>query len=235
MINFEVLKEVGVFVFIDDGVGIQIVGMMYEVMKWVVVIDKVIVVYCEDNFLIYGGSVYEGIFFKVNGFNGIFFVCEFVYIVCDVLLVEVVNCYYYVCYISMKEFVRVVCDVKKVGIWVIVEVLFYYLLFCDEDILGLDINYKMNFLFCGVEDRVVLIEGFLDGMIDFIVIDYVLYIEEEKNIEMRLVLFGIVGLEIVFLFLYIYFVKNGSWLLKQLIDYMIIKLCEVFGFLYGIL
>lgn len=153
---------------------------MLVVMKCVVKLDMVVVVYCEENMFINKGCVYEGKFFEKYGLNGILLVCEFVYIVRDILFVEVVDCYYYVCYVSMKGFVCVICDVKCVGIKVIVEVILYYLVLCEDDILLVDFNFKMNLLFCGKEDYVVLIEGLLDGMIDMIVIDYVLYIVEEK-------------------------------------------------------
>lgn len=68
------------------------------------------------------------------------------------MFVEVVNCYYYVCYVSIKEFIWVIWDVKKVGICVIVEVMFYYLLLNEEDIFEFDLNFKMNLLFWGKDD-----------------------------------------------------------------------------------
>lgn len=52
--------------------------MMLEVMKKVVLLNKVIVVYCEDNDLINKGCVYDGKFVKEYGLNGIFFICEVV-------------------------------------------------------------------------------------------------------------------------------------------------------------
>lgn len=47
-------------------------------MKWVVVLDMVIVVYCEDNLFIYGGVVYDGIFVEKEGLKGILNIVEFV-------------------------------------------------------------------------------------------------------------------------------------------------------------
>ncbi|MGG1228962.1 dihydroorotase [Bacillus halotolerans] len=235
MTNFEALKEAGAFAFTDDGVGIQTAGMMYEAMKRAAAIDKAIVAHCEDNSLIYGGSVHEGTFSKANGLNGIPSVCESVHIARDVLLAEAANCHYHVCHISTKESVRVVRDAKKAGIRVTAEVSPHHLLLCDEDIPGLDTNYKMNPPLRGAEDREALIEGLLDGTIDFIATDHAPHTEEEKNTEMKLAPFGIVGLETAFPLLYTHFVKNGSWTLKQLIDYMTIKPCEAFGLPYGTL
>lgn len=233
MTDFAALKEAGAFAFTDDGVGIQTAGMMYEAMKKAASLDQAIVAHCEDNSLIYGGCVHEGDFSKANGLNGIPSICESVHIARDVLLAEAANCHYHVCHISTKESVRVVRDAKKAGIRVTAEVSPHHLLLCDADIPGLDTNYKMNPPLRGAEDREALIEGLLDGTIDFIATDHAPHTEEEKNETMQRAPFGIVGLETAFPLLYTSFVKTGEWTLKELVDYMTIKPAEAFALPYG--
>ncbi|MEK5455029.1 dihydroorotase [Bacillus sp. FSL R5-0586] len=233
MTDFAALKEAGAFAFTDDGVGIQTAGMMYKAMKKAASLDQAIVAHCEDNSLIYGGCVHEGDFSKANGLNGIPSICESVHIARDVLLAEAANCHYHVCHISTKESVRVVRDAKKAGIRVTAEVSPHHLLLCDEDIPGLDTNYKMNPPLRGAEDREALIEGLLDGTIDFIATDHAPHTEEEKNETMQRAPFGIVGLETAFPLLYTRFVKTGEWTLKELVDYMTIKPAEAFALPYG--
>ncbi|MBX7000030.1 dihydroorotase [Bacillus aerophilus] len=233
MTDFAALKEAGAFAFTDDGVGIQTAGMMYEAMKKAASLDQAIVAHCEDNSLIYGGCVHEGDFSKANGLNGIPSICESVHIARDVLLAEAANCHYHVCHISTKESVRVVRDAKKAGIRVTAEVSPHHLLLCDEDIPGLDTNYKMNPPLRGAEDREALIEGLLDGTIDFIATDHAPHTEEEKNETMQRAPFGIVGLETAFPLLHTRFVKTGEWTLKELVDYMTIKPAEAFALPYG--
>ncbi|MBU4618929.1 dihydroorotase [Bacillus sp. GG161] len=233
MTDFAALKEAGAFAFTDDGVGIQTAGMMYEAMKKATSLDQAIVAHCEDNSLIYGGCVHEGDFSKANGLNGIPSICESVHIARDVLLAEAANCHYHVCHISTKESVRVVRDAKKAGIRVTAEVSPHHLLLCDTDIPGLDTNYKMNPPLRGAEDREALIEGLLDGTIDFIATDHAPHTEEEKNETMQRAPFGIVGLETAFPLLYTRFVKTGEWTLKELVDYMTIKPAEAFALPYG--
>ncbi|MCY8347358.1 dihydroorotase [Bacillus haynesii] len=233
MTDFEGLKDAGAFAFTDDGVGIQTAGMMYEAMKKAASIDKAIVAHCEDNSLIYGGSVHDGEFAKANGLNGIPSVCEAVHIARDVLLAEAAGCHYHVCHISTKESVRVVRDAKKAGIRVTAEVTPHHLLLSDSDIPGLDTNYKMNPPLRSPEDREALLEGLRDGTIDFIATDHAPHTEEEKQQTMSLAPFGIVGLETAFPLLYTHFVKTGKWTLKQLHDYMTVKPCEAFGLPYG--
>ena len=231
--DFAALKEAGAFAFSDDGVGVQTAGMMLQAMKKAKELDMAIVAHCEDNSLINKGAVHEGEFSRKHGINGIPSVCESVQIARDILLAEAAGCHYHVCHISTKESVRVVRDAKRAGINVTAEVTPHHLLLCDEDIPGLDTNYKMNPPLRGREDRDALIEGLLDGTIDLIATDHAPHTEEEKAWPMTEAPFGIVGLETAFPLLYTHFVKSGKLTLKQLIDYLTTKPCETFGLPYG--
>lgn len=231
--DFAALKEAGAFAFSDDGVGVQTAGMMLQAMKKAKELDMAIVAHCEDNSLINKGAVHEGEFSRKHGINGIPSVCESVQIARDILLAEAAGCHYHVCHISTKASVRVVRDAKRAGINVTAEVTPHHLLLCDEDIPGLDTNYKMNPPLRGREDRDALIEGLLDGTIDFIATDHAPHTEEEKAWPMTEAPFGIVGLETAFPLLYTHFVKSGKLTLKQLIDYLTTKPCETFGLPYG--
>ncbi|WP_400247095.1 dihydroorotase [Niallia sp. JL1B1071] len=233
--DFKALKELGAFAFTDDGVGIQEAGQMLEAMKQAAALDMAIVAHCEDNSLINKGCVHDGEFSKVNGVNGIPSVCESVQIARDVLLAEATGCHYHVCHISTKESVRVVRDAKKAGIPVTAEVSPHHLLLADTDIPSLDTNYKMNPPLRGTEDRKSLIEGLLDGTIDFIATDHAPHTAEDKAQSMQLAPFGIVGLETAFPLLYTNFVKTGVMTLQQLIDYLTVKPAQSFKLDAGIL
>ncbi len=227
--NFAELKEAGAFAFTDDGVGVQSAGMMLEAMKTAAKLNMAIVAHCEDNTLINGGCVHEGSFSRKYGLKGIPSVCESVHIARDVLLAEAAGCHYHVCHISTEGSVRAVRDAKKAGIKVTAEVTPHHLLLTDEDIPGPDPNYKMNPPLRGEKDRQALIEGLLDGTIDFIATDHAPHTEEEKAKGMELAPFGIVGLETAFPLLYTHFVEKGILTLKQLVDFLTVKPAETFG------
>lgn len=233
--NFNELKEAGAFAFTDDGVGVQSAAMMLSAMKKAAEINMPIVAHCEENTLINKGAVHEGVFSEKNGLNGIPSVCEAVHIARDVLLAEAAGCHYHVCHISTKESVRVVRDAKKAGIRVTAEVTPHHLLLCDEDIPGRDTNYKMNPPLRGKQDQLALIEGLLDGTIDFIATDHAPHTSEEKAEGMTLAPFGIVGLETAFPLMYTHFVETGKLSLKSLIEFMTEKPAEAFGLPYGTL
>lgn len=231
--NFAELKEAGAFAFTDDGVGVQDASMMLRAMKEAAKINKAIVAHCEEETLINKGSVHEGQFSNKHILNGIPSVCEAVHIARDVLLAEAAGAHYHVCHISTKESVRVVRDAKRAGIRVTAEVTPHHLLLSDRDIPGLDPNYKMNPPLRGQEDRQALIEGLLDGTIDFIATDHAPHTAKEKSESMALAPFGIVGLETAFPLLYTHFVETGIMSLKDLIANLTINPCKAFNLPYG--
>ncbi|MCG3090168.1 dihydroorotase [Sporosarcina cyprini] len=227
------LKEEGAFAFTDDGVGVQQAGMMYEAMQDAAKLDMAIVAHCEDNTLIYGGSMHEGKRNKELGLTGIPSIAESVHIARDILLAEAAGAHYHVCHVSTKESVRVIRDAKKAGVRVTAEVTPHHLLLCEDDIPGDDADWKMNPPLRSSEDRDALIEGLLDGTIDFIATDHAPHTAEEKAAGFAKAPFGITGFETAFPLLYTHFVKKGEWTLKQLVDWMTVKPARVFGLPYG--
>jgi len=231
--NMAELQKAGAFAFTDDGVGVQSAAMMLNAMKEAAKINAAIVAHCEENTLINKGSVHEGKFSKEHGINGIPSVCESVHIARDVLLAEAAGCHYHVCHISTEGSVRVVRDAKRAGINVTAEVTPHHLLLCEEDIPSLDTNYKMNPPLRGKKDRAALIEGLLDGTIDFIATDHAPHTASEKAEGMELAPFGIVGLETAFPLLYTYFVEKGIISLEELLQFLTNKPCESFNLPFG--
>jgi len=231
--DFAELKKAGAFAFTDDGVGVQSAEMMLLAMQKAAEVNMAIVAHCEENTLINKGSVHEGSFAKSHGLNGIPSVCESVQIARDVLLAEAAGVHYHVCHISTKESVRVVRDAKRAGIHVTAEVTPHHLLLSQDDIPGLDANYKMNPPLRDAADREALIEGLLDGTIDFIATDHAPHTAEEKSEGMILAPFGIVGLETAFPLLYTHFVLKKIITLKQLLGFLTKKPAEAFQLPYG--
>ncbi|MEC1520922.1 dihydroorotase [Neobacillus niacini] len=228
--DFEGLKNAGAFAFTDDGVGVQSADMMLKAMQKAAEVNMAIVAHCEEDTLINKGCVHEGSFSKRNGLNGIPSICESVQIARDVLLAEAAGCHYHVCHVSTKESVRVIRDAKRAGIKVTAEVTPHHLLLTQDDIPdNLDPNFKMNPPLRDKADREALIEGLLDGTIDFIATDHAPHTSEEKNEGIELAPFGIVGLETAFPLLYTHFVLKNIISLEQLIGFMTKKPAETFS------
>lgn len=233
--NITELSKLGVFAFTDDGVGIQTAGQMLEAMREASENNMPIVAHCEDNSLLYGGVVHEGNVSKRLNLPGILSASESIHIARDVLLAEEANCHYHVCHVSTKESVRVIRDAKRAGIKVTAEVTPHHLLLTEDDITEADPNFKMNPPLRGKEDREALIEGLLDGTIDFVATDHAPHAEDEKAEGMLKAPFGVVGLETAFPLLYTHFVQTKKMTLEQLVNAFTKKPAEVFNMPYGTL
>lgn len=233
--DFSALKEAGAFAFTDDGVGVQSAAMMFKAMQQASKLDAAIVAHCEENTLINKGCVHEGKFSEQHGLNGIPSVCESVHIARDILLAEAADCHYHVCHISTEASVRIVRDAKRAGLRVTAEVTPHHLLLCEEDIPGLDTNYKMNPPLRGKKDQEALIAGLLDGTIDFIATDHAPHTAEEKAESIELAPFGIVGLETAFPLLYTHLVEKGIISLEQLLSFLTKKPSAAFKLPYGVI
>ncbi|MEK4301915.1 dihydroorotase [Oceanobacillus sp. FSL W8-0428] len=231
--NIKELFEHGAFAFTDDGVGIQTANQMFQAMKDAAACGAAIVAHCEDNSLVYGGVTHDGEVSKRLNLPGIPSLSESVQIARDVLLAEAADCHYHVCHVSTKESVRVIRDAKKAGIKVTAEVSPHHLILNETDILENDANFKMNPPLRGRDDQAALIEGLLDGTLDFIATDHAPHGEEEKANGFLEAPFGIVGLETAFPLLYTHLVQKNVLNLHELIDRMTKKPADVFGLPYG--
>ncbi|CAG7621198.1 dihydroorotase [Paenibacillus allorhizosphaerae] len=231
--DFDALKAAGVIGYTDDGVGVQSAQMMKDAMAKAASIGMPIIAHCEDNTLVEGAAVSEGEFARRNGLKGIPNESEAIHVGRDILLAEATGVHYHVCHVSTEQSVRLIRHAKQFGIKVTAEVCPHHLLLSDEDIPGMDANWKMNPPLRTPRDVQACIEGLLDGTIDIVVTDHAPHSEEEKARGMALAPFGIVGFETAFPLLYTKFVATGQWTLQFLVDKMTKLPAEVFGLPWG--
>ncbi len=228
LVDFKELKDAGAFAFTNDGVGVQTAATMYEAMLQAKQVNKPIVAHTEDDSLVYNGVMHQGKKSEVLNLPGILSVAESTQIARDVLLAEATGVHYHICHVSCKESVRVIRDAKAAGIHVTAEVTPHHLLLTDQDIPKDHGHWKMNPPLRAEEDRQALIEGLLDGTIDFIATDHAPHTKQEKNTGFLNAPFGIIGLETAFPLMYTYFVKENIMTLEQLIQFMSIKPAQIF-------
>ncbi|MEV2514458.1 dihydroorotase [Paenibacillus larvae] len=231
--EFEDLKKAGVIGFTDDGVGIQSAQMMKDAMNLAKSLDMPVIAHCEDDTLVVGAPVTEGSFAKKHGLKGIPNESEAIHVGRDILLAEATGVHYHVCHVSTEQSVRLIRQAKQLGIHVTAEVCPHHLILSEEDIPGLDANWKMNPPLRSPRDVEALLEAVEDGTIDIIVTDHAPHSQEEKAKGMQHAPFGIVGLETAFPLMYTRFVETGRWSLSFLLDKMTAKPAEVFGLKSG--
>ena len=206
-----------VVAFSDDGRGVQSREMMKEAMLRAKALGKIIVAHCEDNSLLRGGYIHDGVYAKTHGHRGICSESEYLPIARDLELVRETGCAYHVCHVSAKESLELIRKAKAEGLNVTCETAPHYLVLCDED-LQEDGRFKMNPPIRGKEDRDALIAGILDGTVDMIATDHAPHSAEEKGKGLEKSLMGVVGLETAFPVLYTHLVKKGILTAEKLVD-----------------
>ena len=231
--DFAALKEAGAIGFTDDGVGVQNAQVMKDAMTLAKELDMPVIAHCEDDSLVKGRAVTEGEFARKHGLKGIPNESEAIHVGRDILLAEATGAHYHVCHVSTEQSIRLIRQAKQLGIRVTAEVCPHHLLLSDEDIPGMDTNWKMNPPLRSPRDVAACIEGLEDGTIDILVTDHAPHSEEEKAKGMELAPFGIVGLETAFPLLYTRFVATGKWTLSFLIRRMTTDPANVFGLSAG--
>ena len=208
-----------VIAFSDDGRGVQDENMMRDLMLRAKRLGKLVVAHCEDNSLLRGGYIHDGVYAEEHNHRGICSESEWGPIARDLALAKETGCAYHVCHISTKESVDLIRAAKAEGVDVTCETAPHYLVLCDEDLCE-EGRFKMNPPLRSAADRDALIEGILDGTIDMIATDHAPHSQEEKAKGLEKSAFGIVGLETAFPIMYTEFVKTGKMTLERLVDLM---------------
>lgn len=220
-----------VIAFSDDGRGVQSEEMMKEAMQRAKALGKIIVAHCEDNSLLHGGYIHDGVYASKHSHRGICSESEWKPIKRDLELCRQTGCAYHVCHISCKESVELIRQAKAQGVNVTCETGPHYLILTDED-LKEDGRFKMNPPLRSKEDRQALIEGVSDGTIDMIATDHAPHSQEEKSRGLEKSAFGIVGIETAFQLLYTHLVKKNIISLERLVELLAVNPRKRFGLEY---
>lgn len=220
-----------VIAFSDDGRGVQSEEMMKEAMLRAKALGKIIVAHCEDNSLLHGGYIHDGVYASKHSHRGICSESEWKPIKRDIELCRQTGCAYHVCHISCKESVELIRQAKAQGVNVTCETGPHYLILTDED-LKEDGRFKMNPPLRSKEDRQALIEGVLDGTVDMIATDHAPHSQEEKSRGLEKSAFGIVGIETAFQLLYTHLVKKNIISLERLVELLAVNPRKRFGLEY---
>lgn len=209
-----------VIAFSDDGRGVQNEELMRAAMLRAKALGKLIVAHCEENDLLRGGYIHDGVYARVHGHRGICSESEWRPIARDLRLAEETGCAYHICHISAKESVALIRAAKARGVNVTCETAPHYLLMDDSD-LREDGAFKMNPPLRDRADREALLEGVRDGTIDMIATDHAPHTVAEKSKGLSGSAFGIVGLETAFPLLYTYLVKKNILSMERLLSLMV--------------
>lgn len=188
------LKEAGVYGFSDDGKPIMNAGLMRRALEYTRLTQLPIIAHCEEESLS-GGVVHEGATAARLGLAGIPTEAETVMIARDLLLAEATGGRLHIAHVSTAAGVELIRAAKAKGVRVTAEVTPHHLSLTEEALHTYDPRFKMNPPLRSDPDLRALRHGVLDGTLDAIATDHAPHAQAEKEMELALAPFGVVGLE----------------------------------------
>lgn len=205
--------------FSDDGCGVQSAETMFEAMKRIAAVGGIVAAHCEDESLLHGGYIHDGLYACRHGHAGICSKSEWSQVARDIRLASECGCRYHACHISTAESVELVREARREGLAVSCETAPHYLTLTEDD-LREEGRFKMNPPLRSAADRDALIKGIQDGTIEVIATDHAPHTAEEKSRGLKGSAMGIVGLETAFPVIYTKLVRTGIITLGRMIELM---------------
>ena len=189
------LQEAGCVAFSDDGKPVSSSELMRHAFDYSKAFDTVIVTHAEDLDLVADGVMNEGFVSTELGLKGIPWVAEDAATARDVMLAEFTGAQLHVAHVSTKGSVEILRSAKKRGVKVSGEATPHHFMLTDEAVRGYNTNAKMNPPLRSTEDMAAVRKGLADGTLDAIATDHAPHHIDEKNVEFKIAMNGVVGLE----------------------------------------
>ena len=189
------LFGVGVIGFSDDGSPVLSAGMMRQALETTMILGLPVIDHCEDTYLTEGGVMNWGSLAMSLGLKGMPAAAEEIIVARDVALAGMTGGWVHIAHVSTEESVNIIRRAKQVGVRVTAEVTPHHLTLTEEKVRGYDTNAKVNPPLRTEQDRLALIHGLKEGVIDIIATDHAPHTAAEKALGFDKAPSGISGLE----------------------------------------
>jgi dihydroorotase len=223
------LADAGALGFTDDGRPVVSAGLLRKALQYQRLAGGVIALHEEDPALSGDGVMHEGAVSARLGVSGIPSISESTYVARDAAIARYEDARVHFQHISCVESVQALAAAREGGARVSGEATPHHLTLTDEDVLGLDSNFKMNPPLRSQEDRGALIEGLRTGVLECIATDHAPHARHEKEQPFEQAPMGTTGLETAFAAVYSELVRPGVLPLSLVVERM-----TAGGALYGL-
>lgn len=181
--------------FTDDGMPVMNSMLMRRALEYARMFDVPIITHAEDLLLSDEGIMNEGNNAVKLGLKGIPKESEEVMIARDVILARLTRGKLHVSHVSSGGSVEIIKNAKREGVKVTCETAPHYFSLNDDAVSHHLAMAKMYPPLRTEEDRLAIIEGLRNGVIDVIATDHAPHLNNEKMQELEYAPFGIIGLE----------------------------------------
>ena len=222
MTEFGLLSSKGIIGFSDVKKTVQNTATMARIMDYASDIGVLIMQHTEDYELSKNGCINEGEISNRLGLEGISSIAEKIIIERDLTLLSEFPCRYHINQISSKKSLDVIEKNKTNGKKFSVGVSINNLALNENDIGDFKTFLKLSPPLRTEEDRLSLVKGIKDGLIDVIVSDHIPEDEESKRLPFAQAASGAIGIETL-LPLALEMYHNESLPIKKIIETLTIN------------
>ena len=192
------MKNAGAVAFGDYGKNIDNANILKIGMQYLLDVDALLLVFCQDPFLKGQGIANEGLSATQLGMKGIPNLAEEIQVARALSIAEYTGGRIHIPTVSTAKSVHLIQEAKAKGIRVSCSVSVHHLVLNDSNLASFDSRFKVSPPLRAEADRLALIEGVLNGSIDCICSDHNPIDIEHKNLEFDLAKDGTIGLESAF-------------------------------------
>lgn len=192
------MKNAGAIAFGDYNKNSDNANLLKIGLQYVQDFDGLVIAYCQDKTIKGNGVVHEGIVSTKLGLKGIPPLAEELEVARNLFLLEYTGGKMHIPTISTTKSVELIKSAKAKGLNVTCSVAVHNLVLTDEVLTGFDTRYKVTPPLRDENHRKALIEGVLNGTIDFITSDHNPLDVEHKKMEFDNAKNGTIGLESAF-------------------------------------
>ena len=220
LVDLKAMYEAGAAGFTDDGIPIMDEKLLENAMKLAKELDQPISLHEEDPNFLDSPGVNKGEISKTIGVGGASAMAEDVHVARDCMIAYHTGAKVNIQHISSKNSVELVRAAKKMGAKVYAEATPHHFTLTQDAVLEYGTLARMNPPLRTKEDRAAIIEGLVDGTIDFIATDHAPHSKEEKEKPFKDAPSGITGLETSLSLGVTNLVRAGHLTMMQLMEKM---------------
>lgn len=227
--DLEGLKAAGAVAFTDDGRAVQDAALLKRAMERSRELGVPIALHEEDPALLESSGVHQGRISEKLGVAGASALAEEVLVARDCLLALRTGAAIVIQHVSSAVSVELLRTMKALGAKVYGEVTPHHFSLNEEILLEKGTLAKVNPPIRTEEDRLALIRGLQDGVIDGIVTDHAPHTREEKARGWAEAPSGMIGLETALALGITNLVRPGYLSLSQLVEKMTVAPARFYG------
>jgi len=196
MADFDAMYDAGVRVFTDDGDAVPQAGLLRAIMAYLTdLAGAVIAEHAEDRSLAGTGHMHEGKVAARLGVEGLPGLAEDVIVARDLAVAAETGARVHIQHVSTATSVDLIRSARERGVVVTAEVTPHHLALDESALEDLDPNLKMYPPLRSSEDRIALVDGLREGVLDAVATDHAPHTPAEKAVPFEEAPRGVIGLE----------------------------------------